>query len=230
MTQRFETTRIDGLFFGQVQNRWEGRGPSAIGKTAVAGPQRIDEYGFTNDAQADLENHGGREKAIHHYATDHYPTWISEGEIPTGSTPAAFGENIASHGMTEDTLCIGDIIKLGTATVQISQGRQPCWKLTEHTQNNRMAYRFQRTGRTGWYYRVLDAGEAEVGDEILVMERQQPKWTVKRVTLARLSRQVTQDEAEALATMPQLAADWRAAFARMASGDLDEDQSKRLDG
>jgi len=99
---------IDGVFIGKVLNRWEGRAPSAIGKTAVSAPQKINEFGFLADEQADLQNHGGADKAIHHYASEHYQDWIAEGAIPAGTEPAAFGENIATHGMTEWTLCIGD--------------------------------------------------------------------------------------------------------------------------
>ncbi|WP_170335387.1 MOSC domain-containing protein [Ruegeria arenilitoris] len=230
MIAKFQTVVIDGVFLGKVRERWQGRPPSAIGKSTVYGRQKIDELGFTGDAQADLKHHGGHDKAIHHYATDHYPLWIAEGEIPDGTIPAAFGENIATRGLTEDTLCIGDILKLGSATVQISQGRQPCWKVSEYTNNKRMAYRFQKTGRTGWYYRVLDHGAAGAGDEVTVLERPQPDWTVKRVTVARLSRQTSQGEAETLALMPELADGWRQAFAKMASGNLLEDQSKRLEG
>lgn len=230
MTAISEPVPIEGVFFGEVQARWEGRPPSAIGKLAVSGRRAIDEFGFVDDAQADLENHGGHDKAIHHYATDHYPAWIAEGEIPAGTVPAAFGENIATHSLTEDQLCIGDIIQLGTARVQISQGRQPCWKVSEHTGNKRMAYRFQATGRTGWYYRVLEKGEAGTGDLVTVLERPQPGWTVKRVTLARLSRRVSREDAEILAVMPELADGWRQAFAKIVTRSLDEDQSKRLDG
>lgn len=222
--------QIDGLFLGKIEHRWEGREPSAIGKTAASGLHQIDENGFVEDAQADLENHGGRDKAIHHYAADHYPSWITESEIPDNSVPAAFGENTSTRGLTEDILCIGDILRLGTAVVQISQGRQPCWKVSEHTRNTRMAYLFQKTGRTGWYYRVLENGKAGVGEEVRLLERSQPKWSVKRVTAARLTRRVSTEDAETLAIMPELAEGWRSAFAKMASGDRNEDTSRRLKG
>lgn len=114
------TTRIDGLFFGKVTQRWNGKELSAIGKMPVAGRHEINEFGFVADEQADLENHGGHDKAIHHYATDHYADWIADGEVPVGTKPAAFGENIASFGMTERMLCIGDTLRLGTAVVQVS--------------------------------------------------------------------------------------------------------------
>lgn len=94
--------------------------------------------------QADLEHHDGHDKAIHHYATKHCQTWIVEGEIPAGTVPAAFGENIATRSITEQILCIGDKLRLGTAVVQISQGRQPCWKVSEHTKNSKMANPFKK--------------------------------------------------------------------------------------
>lgn len=222
------TTRIDGLFLGKVAHRWDGKEPSAIGKTSVSGQQEINEFGFVTDEQADLENHGGHDKAIHHYATDHYKDWMAEGEIPTGSTPAAFGENIASFGMTEKLLCVGDTLRLGTAVVQISQGRQPCWKVSEHTKNKKMAYLFQKTGRTGWYYRVLEPGVAGAGDTVTLLARTQPDWSVERVTVARLTRSISEADAAILAVMPELADGWRKAFAKMAGGDKDEDTSRRL--
>lgn len=224
------SSRVDGIFLGKIAHHWEGREHSAIDKTAVTGPQDINKFGFLTDEQADLKNHGGLDKAIHHYPSDHYQTWINEGEIPAGTIPAAFGENIATIGLTEQTLCIGDTFRLGTAIVQISQGRQPCWKVSEFTQNKRMAYLFQKTARTGWYYRVLEPGHLDIGDNIDLIERRQPDWTVARVTTARLTKRVAQQDAETLAVLPELADGWRQAFQRMASGNLKEDTGKRLIG
>ncbi|AXT36946.1 MOSC domain-containing protein (plasmid) [Phaeobacter sp. LSS9] len=230
MMQPDLSTRIAGIFHGPIANPWADKAPTAIHKTPVHGPQQIDFDGFTRDAQADLTVHGGADKAIHHYASDHYRLWQDEAEMPLTSVPAAFGENIASLGLTEDTLCIGDILRLGTAVVQISQGRQPCWKLGHYTGNTRMPYLFQKTGRTGWYYRVLEPGTAQTGDEITLMERRQPDWTVQRVTRARLTRKVSPEDAAVLAQMEDLAAGWRAAFTRMAEGDTGEDTRARLIG
>lgn len=230
MTVPFLSSRIDGVFFGKILNRWDGRDPSAIEKTPVSGPQNIEEFGFVLDEQADLENHGGADKAIHHYASDHYQAWIDDGHIPIGTQPAAFGENITTQGMNEWSLCIGDKLRLGTAVVQISQGRQPCWKLNEYTKNKKMAYLFQKTSRTGWYYRVLEAGVAAAGDQVTLIERTQPNWSVACVTSARLTRRVSLQDAEALAALPELADGWRVAFRRMAEGNHHEDTSSRLKG
>ncbi|MFS4583520.1 MOSC domain-containing protein [Phaeobacter sp. C3_T13_0] len=228
MTQPDLSTRITGVFHGAVRTPWEDKPPSAIHKSPVTGPQTIDFDGFTGDAQADPTVHGGVDKAIHHYASDHYRLWKNEAEISHTATPASFGENIASFGMTEDTLCIGDILRLGTATVQISQGRQPCWKLGLYTGNKRMPYLFQKTGRTGWYYRVLEPGTAQTEGEIRLIERRHPDWSVRRVTQARLTRKILPEQASVLADMSDLAAGWRSAFAGMTGGNSSENTSARL--
>ena len=111
---------VSGLFLGAAKDRWEGKPSSAIQKDRVSGPQDVSFSGFSGDEQADLAVHGGAEKAIHHYASDHYKAWQEEGHMNPNTIPAAFGENISTRGLTEDKLCIGDILMLGTATVQIS--------------------------------------------------------------------------------------------------------------
>ncbi|WP_170347585.1 MOSC domain-containing protein [Ruegeria atlantica] len=219
---------VNGLFLGAAKDRWEGKPPSAIQKDPVSGPQDVSFTGLYGDQQADLTVHGGAEKAIHHYALEHYTTWQAEGHMAPSKYPAAFGENISTRGLTEYNLCIGDILTLGTATVQISQGRQPCWKLGLHTGNEKMPYLFQKTGRTGWYYRVLEPGSVASGDKVTLVERRHPDWSVKRVTQARLTRRVSPQEAEVLASIDDLAPGWRAAFARMAEGAMQEDTSARL--
>ena len=220
---------IDGLFIGTVEERWPGRPASAIGKHATPDRLEITWTGFVRDAQADLAVHGGPEKAIHHYPGDHYPAWRTElGREDL--VPGGFGENVSTLGLTEDNLCIGDILSLGTATVQVSQGRQPCWKLSAHTGDERMAFLFQKTLRTGWYFRVLDPGHVQRGDRIVLVERRNPGWTVKRVTQARLTRRIGHADAAILAGMPDLYVGWREAFGRMADGNGREDTTARLKG
>ncbi|PSL18293.1 MOSC domain-containing protein [Shimia abyssi] len=222
------SAEIGGIFLGRIRERWQGKSPSAIQKDAVSGQQVISPAGFSEDAQADLTVHGGEEKAIHHYAQEHYVDWQSEGHMAAATAPAAFGENITTTGLTEENLCIGDILRLGTATVQISQGRQPCWKLGLHTGNEKMPYIFQKTGRTGWYYRMLETGVAEAGSRITLIERRNPDWNVLRVTRARLTRRVSRERAEALAGLAELTSGWRLAFSRMAAGEISEDTKARL--
>lgn len=230
MTLPLISTRLDGLYVGAVAHHWPDKAPSAILKTSVNESQTLLKHGFVQDAQADLSVHGGADKAVHHYAADHYPNWIAEQQIPAGTRPAAFGENLSTVGMTEHSLCIGDIFSIGTATVQISQGRQPCWKLNSHTGNNRMAFHFLQTLRTGWYYRVLHKGQVTIGDTITLIERLHPSWTVARVTHARLTKKLSTEDAAQLAELPELANGWRQAFRKMSTGRLNENTDLRLKG
>ncbi len=223
-------TTIENIFLGAKQDFWPGKAPSAIHKTVAYGAQTVEINGFIADEQADLAVHGGADKAIHHYAAEHYPFWCDNGHLPAATTPAAFGENISTLGLTEQDVCIGDIFEMGSAVLQISQGRQPCWKLNAYTDNKQMTSLFLKTGFTGWYYRVLTPGMAEKGDMMHLTDRPQDSWTVERVTRARLTKQVSKEDALYLAKMPELAEGWRTAFAKFAEGNKAEDTSARLNG
>jgi MOSC domain-containing protein YiiM len=128
---------------------------SAIVKTPVPPPWRIAAEGLVGDAQANRRHHGGPEKALHHYPREHYAAWIAEDASLAGTLgktladPAAFGENIATVGATEQTVCVGDVFTLGAARLQVSQGRQPCLTLNLRFGRRDMASRVQETGRTG---------------------------------------------------------------------------------
>ena len=103
--------------------------------------------------------HGGPEKAVHHYPFDHYEAWRTElGDIGLLRQPGAFGENLSAVGLTEADVAVGDVFRLGSAIVEVSQGRQPCWKLNERFGQPTVAKSVQASGRTGWYYRVIETG------------------------------------------------------------------------
>ncbi len=107
---------------------------SAIAKTPVDGRVRLGETGLEGDQQAELKVHGGPEKALHHYPFDHYAVWRREWQagvpgLARLDQAGAFGENISTSGLTETDVCVGDVYRIGSAIVQVSQPRQPCWKL-----------------------------------------------------------------------------------------------------
>ena len=132
---------------------------SGIAKVPLPGPWTITVNGIVGDAQADLENHGGAEKAVHQYPFDHYALWRDDiGDHALLTAPGGFGENLSTTGWTEPTVHIGDVVRFGAVTLQISQGRQPCWKLNARFGLKKMAFDVQMTGRTGWYFRVLEPG------------------------------------------------------------------------
>ncbi len=222
---------VTGLFIGKAMHRWPGRAASAIGKSRTMETLALGPHGFEKDQQADLAVHGGADKALHHYAADHYASWAAEKpELVQKFVPGGFGENISATGFTEENLCIGDILTLGSATIQISQGRQPCWKLNAHMEDETMANRFQKTGLTGWYYRVLEPGHVATGDTLKLMERPCPAWPLSRAIAARFDPRLPIDVAAELAALPQLAANWREAFAKKSQRGFSENTDARLRG
>ncbi|MEP1932654.1 MAG: MOSC domain-containing protein [Roseibium sp.] len=222
---------ILGLYIGQPEHRWEGKEPSAIRKIRAEGTQDVNQTGFVLDQQADLTVHGGLEKAIHHYPSEHYSQWQEQfPETSAAYQIGGFGENLSTAGFTEEDLCVGDVIAAGSARLQISQGRQPCWKLNLHTGNSKMAAAFQKAGKTGWYYRVLETGHITVGDDMKIIERPCPDWILRDVILARFNPRLDQETAARLAELRELAEPWRISFAKKAHPAFHEDTSRRLKG
>jgi MOSC domain-containing protein YiiM len=155
---------------------------SGIRKEPLDGTAKITFLGLAGDEQADLSVHGGPDKAIHHYPFDHYARWAANApEQDALNLPGAFGENVSTFGMMEDEVCIGDQFQFGSARVEISQGRQPCWKQAARLEWTTLPAMMVRERRCGWYYRVLEEGTAEAGDSLVLLDRPQPDWTVARV-------------------------------------------------
>lgn len=220
---------ILSLHAGQVQTFGPEGQSSAIHKVAVEGPRRITFLGMEGDAQADLKNHGGPDKALHHYPREHYASWRAE--LPHRAdlmVPGGFGENLSTLGLTEATVCLGDIFTLGSAVVQVAQGRKPCWKLNVRFDVVDMARRVQDTGRTGWYYRVLEEGDVAPGEPLVRVERVCPDWPLDR--LWRVLNQVPADRAalEELAGLEVLAAHWRETARKRLAGGEDLGLGQRL--
>lgn len=193
---------------------------SAIAKTPVAGPVRIGWLGLEGDAVADPIHHGGWDKAIHLYPQDHYPFWKERkpGHVLLDRA-GAFGENIASSGLTESEICVGDRFTLGSAIVEVSHGRQPCWKLDHRFGAKDVMATIVKTARCGVYFRVVQEGEADavVNPQMTLIERPQPEWTVERVFRLLIGGGHKSDQAgvKALAAMPLLAETWRARAAKL---------------
>ena len=203
---------------------------SAIAKTPVQGPVQVDQLGLDGDEQGDLKVHGGPDKAVHQYAQEHYSPWRSElGTLPVLAAPGAFGENIASTGMTEHSLCLGDQLRVGSVLLEVSQSRQPCWKLNDRFGVPTMARRMQDSGRTGWYYRVLQPGHLQAGDALVLVARPWPEWTLARIIDVLYHQPFDAAVLQALAALP-LTPSWQ----RMVQGRLEraavENWKARLDG
>lgn len=199
---------------------FRGEEASAIAKGPVAGPVCIGPMGLEGDEQADRVNHGGPDKAIHHYAFDHYATWESEiGPHPLLAAPGGFGENISTTGILEGDLWIGDRLRMGTALVEVSHGRQPCWKIDHKFARKGITARIIETARPGWYYRVIEPGTVAQGDTLELVERGHEGWSVERVFRLLLpgKPQHDGDEIRELLDLPALAEAWKARARKLLS-------------
>lgn len=202
---------IDALLVG-TPVPFRGDEYSAIIKRPVTGPLRITWDGFEHDAVADRIHHGGWDKAIHLYPQDHYEWWRErQPDQPLFDAPGAFGENIASRGLTETDICLGDRFSLGSAVVEVSHGRQPCWKLDHRFGTRDVMATIVKTGRGGLYFRVVRQGEAQTGICMDLLDRPFPDWSIARVSglLIGGGHKRDADGVRALANMSVLAENWR---------------------
>ncbi|WNS42584.1 MOSC domain-containing protein [Paenibacillus sp. MMS20-IR301] len=152
---------------------------TGIYKLSVSGPASLRREGFDGDGQADLINHGGADKAVCVYPFEHYAFWGEQ--LGKKLEYAAFGENLTVSGLLETEVCIGDIYEIGTALLQVSQPRFPCFKLSQKHGPADMPARVLSTGYSGFYLRVLREGEIACGDGILKRESGAGGFSVKQV-------------------------------------------------
>jgi MOSC domain-containing protein YiiM len=223
--------RLDQLLIGSVAPLGKREAPSGIDKHPVEDRIWLSQQGFIGDAQGDRKHHGGAEKAVHHYAYEHYAAWRQEiGDAPVLRQPGAFGENLSTRGLDETLIAVGDVFRIGGALIEVSQGRQPCWKLNLRFGVADMASRVQRSGRTGWYYRVLECGFVAPGEDLCLIDRRSPDWTIHRLWRTLYLDVLNYDELAAIAALPHLPENWRRYAARRLSTRAVEDWSRRLHG
>ena len=189
---------------------------SGIYKRPVQDRIRLSLDNLAGDGQADLTVHGGPDKAVCVYPVDHYSFWRDElGVRECG--PGWFGENFSVEGQSEAQVAVGDTYRVGTAVVQISQPRAPCWKLGRRWQRPDMPKLVLESGRTGWYLRVLEGGDVERGDDLTLVERPFPHLTIDTVNVVRHSPggSIDVEAARELANCPALADAWRRGFRKL---------------
>ncbi|MEM7488202.1 MAG: MOSC domain-containing protein [Pseudomonadota bacterium] len=228
---------IRAVLTGQVRPFARGR-MSAIAKQPVDGPVEVGPLGLVGDTQADGVAHGGPDMAIHHYPFEHYASWAAEIVQPDGppgiddllSRPGAFGENVSTMGLTEADICVGDLWQAGSALLEVSQARQPCWKLNLRFDTADMARRVQETGRSGWYYRVREGGRIGPGDALVLRERPWPDWPLSRLLHALYRDTMDRNVLAGIADLAPLSASWRLLAERRLASRAVEDWAERLQG
>ncbi len=222
--------RVEAVLSGRAVPYTRPGTSSAIAKQSVAGAVAVGREGLAGDEQGDRRVHGGPDKAVHHYAFEHYAHWRAElGERPVLTQPGAFGENLSSSGLTEAEVCLGDRLRVGAVVLEVSQSRQPCWKLNDRFGCADMVLRVQQSGRTGWYYRVLETGELRAGDAIQLLERPFPEWSLQRLIDTLYRKVLDFDALNAMLALP-LTPSWRRLANARLSRRAVEDWTARIDG
>lgn len=223
--------KLLALSVGRISSIGDGQLKSAINKLSVTQPLMLSKTGFAGDEQADRKHHGGVEKAVHHYDFDHYAFWQSElGNKPVFDQPNAFGENLSTIGLSEKDIAVGDVFRLGKAIIEVSQGRQPCYKLNVRFGQPDMALRVQKSGRTGWYYRVLQEGLVSSADVLELIERKHEKWTIYRIWEAFYVTRNDYEELSEISRLSALSPSWRSLAQKRVDTAKVEDWTKRLNG
>jgi MOSC domain-containing protein YiiM len=178
---------------------------SAITKRPREGSVQVLPEGLAPDEQADRRVHGGPEMALHLYPLEHHAFWRGEiGDHPALDEPGGFGSNLAVSGLTEDMVHIGDRFRLGSALIEVSQPRQPCWKIEHRFGHKGMVARIIESGRSGWYFRVIETGEVAAGDSLERVAIGARDWSITRAFRALVAGEATRDELAELADLPQL--------------------------
>lgn len=178
---------------------WE----SGIFKTPVDHPLWLGRVNLDGDGQADHKVHGGPDRAVHVYPSEHYPYWRQNLGLPTLSY-SSFGENFTTLGQSEESICIGDVYSVGGALVQVTQPRLPCWKLARHFHVKDMAVRLRTTGFIGWHLRTLREGLVGPGESLHLVERPHPEWTIERAFQVILNARQDRGSARLLAAVDAL--------------------------
>jgi MOSC domain-containing protein YiiM len=204
------SARILGLHTGKVSPFGPKGEPSAIRKSHVD-QAMLGLLGFDGDEQADLKNHGGTDKVLNFYPYENYDWW--SGILRSGterlSATSAFGENVTTQGMLETEICVGDRFAIGETLVEISQGRQPCWKLNHLFGNADIAKQMIESARCGFYARVVEGGLVRDSDAVHLVDCPYPLWTIDRTFRLLFHKAKDADALKSLVELEPLAKSWR---------------------
>jgi MOSC domain-containing protein YiiM len=185
--------------------RWK----SAIEKLPIDGPVRVGTLRIEGDWQENRKHHGGPDNVVLAYDAAHYPVWRRELQRPE-LTYGAFGENFTVTGFTDETVCLGDVWRVGDGLIlQVTQPRQPCAKLARYLNEPTIVQRVQETGHGGWYLRVLQEGDAAAGMTIERIAQPHPEWPIATCVQVMYGRGKERAKAAELARLPELSVRWR---------------------
>jgi len=191
---------------------WHGRAvQTSIWKKPVQGRVHVATLHLDGDRQSDLSVHGGVDKAVYAYPSEHYAFW--QKELPGAVlAPGAFGENFTSEGLLEDEVAIGDRLRVGTAEFIVTQPRMPCFKLGIRFERPDLVKRFLQSKRTGFYLAVQREGEVTAGDPIEFIERSESGVTIVDITNLYALDSQSQEVLRRATELPALPESWKDYF------------------
>jgi len=191
---------------------WKGKlVRTSIFKAPVPGRVRVAQLNLEGDQQSDLSVHGGVDKAVYAYPSEHYPFWRRE--LPGMDLSwGVFGENLTTEGLLEETLHIGDRLRVGSSEFLVTQPRMPCFKLGIRFGRPDIVKRFLQSGRSGFYFAVLQEGEVAAGDSIELLKQDEHGVTVADVVNLYRNDANNQDTLRRVSELPSLPNNWREYF------------------
>jgi len=180
---------------------------TAIFKSPTDRRLRAEPHNLEGDRQADPSAHGGPNKAVYGYPLEHYAPWSRELDR-TDLTHGHFGENLTTRGLLENEVRIGDVYSIGSSLLQVTQPRSPCFKLGLRMGDPRFVRTFHRSGRTGFYFAIVQAGEIGAGDEITLVERGASGFTVRDIWELSHGERADIDALRRALQIPTLGTEW----------------------
>lgn len=217
--------KIKAIYTGKIIKKYGMT--SAIDKHSIDGSIYLSPTGLAEDECAETRFHGGLERALHHYPSEHYQQWQEQyGNEPNWQAPG-MGENISTLGMTEKTVYIGQRFQWGEAIIEVSQPRSPCFKLNKRWGVEDISLSMQTTGRCGWLYRVIKAGQVSVNEPLISLGIPDNSLSVDEVLTLFFGDPLNKDGLQRLLDCPLLADEWKEpALGRLATNEVENWQSR----
>lgn len=204
------SSKIDLLFAGGMTFLEPEGQRTGIFKRRISGPVRVEPNGIAGDEHGDPRVHGGPEKAVHQYAAENYVRLAQAYPNCTDAlVPGSLGENLSAQHLSERNVHIGDVFQIGSAVVQVSQPRSPCWKISHRFGVERMSMYLAQQRITGWYYRIVEPGLIQPEDSIMLLERQTDRYSIDEFWQVQLSHRPLVDTLAEIVDIPGLAQDWK---------------------
>src|SRR6266487_3281275 len=213
VTSRQQAGRLLSVNVGMPRDvTWRGRTVrTGVWKHPVAGQRMARRLNVDGDGQGDLAGHGGEQRAVFVYQIESYRYWQDQLKR-TDFVHGQFGENFTIEGLPDDAVCIGDRYQIGSALLEITQPRVTCYRVGIRMNEPRMPALLTSSGRPGFYFRVVQEGAVDAGDEIVKVGEAKERMTVAEINALLYSPNHARDRLECALRIEALSPGWRSSF------------------